>query len=229
MKAKARVALVVIVAMTVAASRQQQRPTFDSTTKLIPVHAQLSWVDYRGRKALTFHPLPGQEFANDIEMSAIVAGSDFKDGTIEVDVAGTRRDGYSADNVSGFKGFVGISFRVRGDSAERFYIRPLNARLEEQIFRNRSTQYEASPDYSWDRLRRESPGAFESYVDLEAGAWTHLRIEVSGKKAQMFVNGASQPALVVSDLKLGSGHGAIALWSRISAQAHFSNLKVTPK
>ena len=45
----------------------------------------------------------------------------------------------------------------------------------------------------------------------------------------MFVNGASQPALVVNDLKLGVGRGAIALWSRISAQAHFSNLRVTPK
>ena len=219
-------ALWAAIAMPVAA--QTTITKLDSTMKLVPVHARLAWVDYRGRRALTFAPLPGQEFANDIEMMAIVAGSDFTDGTIEVDVAGARREGYSADPVSGFKGFVGVSFRVRGDSGERFYIRPENGRAEDQIFRNRSTQYEASPDFPWDRLRRENPGVYESYVDLESGAWTHLKIEVSGRKARMYVNGASQPTLVVNDLKLGIGRGAIALWSRISAQAHFSNLRVTP-
>jgi hypothetical protein len=221
----------VILCSVLGAPLSAQTPItkLDSSTKLVPVNARLQWVDHRGRRALTFMPLPGQEFANDIEMSAIVAGSDFQDGVIEVDLAGARREGYSDDNVSGFKGFVGVSFRVRGDSAERFYVRPHNARLEQQIFRNRSTQYEASPDYPWDRLRRESPGAFESYVDLEPGAWTHIKIEVAGKTARMFVNGASQPALVVHDLKLGVGRGAIALWSRISAQAHFANLRVTPK
>jgi hypothetical protein len=222
-------ALALCLATAMPLSAQTPITTLDATMKLIPVHARLEWVDYRGRRALTFAPLPGQEFANDIEMMAIVAGSDFTDGTIEVDVAGARRDGYSADAVSGFKGFVGVSFRVRGDSAERFYIRPENGRAEEQIFRNRSTQYEASPDFPWDKLRRETPGVYESYVDLESGAWTHLKVEVSGRKARMYVNGASQPTLVVNDLKLGTGHGAIALWSRISAQAHFANLKVTPK
>jgi len=220
-------ALCVVAALPLAA--QTSMIKLDSTTKLIPVNARLVWETHRGRRSLTFAPLPGQEFANDVEMWAVIAGSDFQDGTIELDLAGVRRQGYSDDNVSGFKGFVGVSFRVRADTSERFYLRPHNARLPEQIFRNRSTQYEATPDYPWDRLRRENPGAYESYVDLEPDAWTHIKIEVSGKTARMFVNGASQPALVVSDLKHGVSRGAIALWSRISAQAHFANLKVTPK
>jgi hypothetical protein len=128
--------------------------------------------------------------------------------------------------VSGFKGIVGVSFRIHGHSAERFYIRPENTRLDNQLFRNRSTQYESDPDYSWQRLRQESPGVYESYVDVEPGAWTRLRIEVSGTRARLYVNGATQPSLIVNDLKLGESHGAIALWARISSEAYFSNLRV---
>ena len=102
----------------------------------------------------------------------------------------------------------------------------VNARLDNQEFRNRSTQYESDPDYPWRRLRKDSPGVYESYVDLEPGAWTSLKIEVSGAKARLFVNGAPQPCLVVNDLKHGDSRGKIALWTHVSSAAYFSNLKV---
>ncbi|MEP6495761.1 MAG: hypothetical protein ABJF01_23960 [bacterium] len=70
---------------------------------------------------------------------------------------------------------------------------------------------------------------YESYVDIESGAWTKLRIEVSGTKARFYVNGATQPCLVVNDLRLGESRGTIALWARISSDAYFSNLRVAPK
>ena len=163
-------------------------------------------------------------------MAAVLTESDFKDGVIELDVAGARREGYSkAEDVSGFKGIIGLSFRIHGDSAERIYIRPENARLNNQLFRNRSTQYESDPDFPWPRLRREAPGVYESYVDLESGAWTRLRIEVSGTKVRLYVNGATQPCLVVNDLKLGESRGKIALWTRISTEAYFSNLRIEPR
>jgi hypothetical protein len=44
--------------------------------------------------------------------------------------------------------------------------------------------------------------------------------------ARLFVNGGSQPALIVNDLKGGDTSGAIALWSYTSTEAYFSNLKV---
>jgi hypothetical protein len=40
-------------------------------------------------------------------------------------------------------------------------------------------------------------------VDLVPGEWTKIKIDVSGAKAQLYVNGALQPVLVVNDLKLG--------------------------
>ncbi len=225
------VALLTTIAAPLASQMSRPRPiTLDPTTKLAATNARALWVEYRGRRALELAPLEGHEHDVDQAMEATLTESDFTDGVIEIDVAGARRKGYSttADS-TGFKGIIGVSFRVHGDSAERFYIRPENSRGNEQLYRNRSTQYEADPDYSWQRLRREGPGAYESYVDVESGAWTTLRIEVSGSKARLYVNGATQPCLIVNDLKHGSDRGKIALWARISSDAYFSNLKVTGK
>jgi hypothetical protein len=201
----------------------------DSTTRMTLTNTRALWVEYRGRRALKLAPLEGHERDVDQEMAAVLTESDFKDGIIELDVAGARREGYSkAEDVSGFKGIIGLSFRIHGDSAERIYLRPENARLNNQLFRNRSTQYESDPDFPWPRLRQEAPGVYESYVDLESGAWTKLRIEVSGTKARLYVNGAMQPSLVINDLKLGESRGKIALWTRISTEAYFSNLRIEP-
>ena len=72
------------------------------------------------------------------------------------------------------------------------------------------------------------PEAYESYVDLVLGAWTKIKIEVHGDKARLYVNGAAQPTLVVSDLKHGRSKGAIGLWIGPGVVAHFANLVVTP-
>lgn len=201
----------------------------DDSTKFELVNADTKWVEYRGRHALKLAPLPGHEHAQNEELMAILADSDFKNGTIELDVSGARRAGYSAaKDERGFKGMIGVSFHIQGDKRETIYVRPENARLNDQVFRNRSTQYESIPDFPWNLLREQSPGVYESYVDLEPGAWTKLRIEVSGTKARLYVNGATQPCLVVNDLKLGEARGKIALWSRVSTDAYFSNLRVEP-
>ena len=199
----------------------------NDSTRFELVNAGTKWVEYRGRHALKLAPLPGHEHAQNEELMAILADSDFKNGTIELDVSGARRAGYStAEDERGFKGMIGVSFHIQGDKRETIYVRPENARLDNQVFRNRSTQYESIPDFPWNLLREQSPGVYESYVDLEPGAWTKLRIEVSGTKARLYVNGATQPCLIVNDLKLGEARGKIALWSRVSTDAYFSNLRV---
>ena len=202
--------------------------TLDPNTKLEMINADSKWVEYRGRNALHLVPLSGHERAQNEEWLAVLSDSDFTDGTIEVDVAGARREGYpTIDDVRGFKGVIGVSFRVDDERAETFYVRPENSRVENQLYRNNSTQYESLPDFPWIRLDLESPRMYESYVDLEPGAWTKLKVEVSGIKARLYVNGAAQPCLIVNDLKNGYGHGKIALWTRVSTDAYFSNLKVT--
>ena len=132
-------------------------------------------------------------------MLAMLTGADFHDGTIELEVAGVPRAGAPEDS----RGFIGLVFRAQdhGARGENIYLRPTNGRADDQLRRNHSAQYESEPDFPWHRLRKESPGLYESYVDLEAGAWTKMKIVVSGTTARLYVNGAEQPCLIVNDLK----------------------------
>ena len=77
------------------------------------------------------------------------------------------------------------------------------------------------------RLRKEFPEKYESYVDLEAGVWTRMRIEVSGVTARLYVHDNQQPNLIVNDLKHGVTEGGIALWIGPGSEAFFTNLRVT--
>jgi hypothetical protein len=192
----------------------------DSVDGLDLVNAKAEAVNYRGRRAVRLDPAPGKN--SNETLLAILPGSNFKNGTIQVDVAGAPRAGAPPTS----RGFIGIAFRVQSQGAkfECFYVRPTNARVDDQLRRNHSAQYISAPDFPWERLRKESPGVYESYVDLEAGAWTTLKIVVSGTKAQLYVNNAKEPCLIVNDLKLGESEGRIALWSDSTTDGYFSNL-----
>jgi hypothetical protein len=90
-----------------------------------------------------------------------------------------------------------------------------------------STQYGSQPDYDYDRLRKESPEKYESYVDLEPGVWTRYRIVIQGTKARLYVHDAAQPCLIVDDLKLGDSEGSVALRVGPGTEGYFANLKIT--
>jgi len=187
------------------------------------VKTQAEVASYRGRRAVKIVNDDGPAgTTTGGQILAIVKASDFKDGTIEVEVAGFPRDGAKP----GTRGFIGVAFRVQdhGSKFEAFYLRMTNGRADDQLQRNHSAQYVSQPDFPWQRLRQENPGVYESYVDLEAGAWTRVKIVVSGTTARLYVNGAGQPCLIVNDLKLGETHGALALWTGSDTEAYFSNL-----
>jgi len=196
----------------------------DTLEKLELVNTKADVVSYQGRKAVRLLPLDKEMRG---EGMAVLNGTDFKDGTIEVNVAGKPAEG--APETA--RGFIGLAFRVqpKGEKFECFYIRPTNGRADDQLRRNHSTQYISFPDYPWERLRKENPGVYESYVDLEAGAWTKLKVVVAGTKAQLYVNGATQPTLIVNDLKLGESRWQVALWSEVWTEGYFSELKVEAK
>jgi hypothetical protein len=160
------------------------------------------------------------------EMFAVVTGTDIRDGTLELDFAGTPREGAP----TGARGFIGVAFRVaaHADTAEVIYLRPTNGRADDQLRRNHSTQYVSEPGYPWFKLRQDSPGQYESYVDLEPAVWTHLRIVVAGTTARLFVNNAPQPCLIVTDLKQGVRTGQVALWANVNTEAYFGTLSVKP-
>lgn len=155
---------------------------------------------------------------------AILKGSKFQNGTIEVELAGSP--GPQANTAA--RGFVGIAFHLQGDRHEVIYLRPTNGRADDMLRRNHSTQYVAEPEWPWERLRKEFPGVYESYVDLEPGVLTRYKIVVNGKRAELYVHGASQPCLIVKDLKMADVTGGVALWVGPGTDAHFASLRITP-
>jgi hypothetical protein len=179
----------------------------------------LTAVTYKGRSATRLVDRDGSGGL------AVLKDAPFHNGTIEVELAAHPGTG-AAESA---RGFAGIAFRAQNGGAkyEVVYLRPTNGRADDMLRRNHSTQYEAEPEWPWSRLRQESPGVYESYVDLEAGAWTGYRLVVKGVRAELYVNGAAQPCLIVKDLKLGDVNGPIALWIGPGTEAWFANLKVT--
>ncbi|MEQ1894013.1 MAG: hypothetical protein ABL998_15840 [Planctomycetota bacterium] len=183
-------------------------------------------VEHLGKKALTLVPA-AETAGKDLDMLAILDAPAFRDGTLELELSGAPRPDAPADS----RGFVGLAFRTgeRGEWSEVVYLRPTNARCDDQLRRNRSVQYVSHPEYPWQRLRQESPGKYESYVDLEPGQWTTLKLVVAGTSARLFVGGAAQPCLVVTDLKRGAVEGRIALWAHVDTEAYFGTLTVMPR
>ena len=189
--------------------------------QLIPRNVSLDQVNYQGRSAIRAIAAP--DAANG-ESYAILKDARFRDGTIEVDLAGKPAAGAGA----GARGFIGMAFRLADNRYEYIYLRPTNGRAEDQVRRNHSTQYCSHPDFDFARLRKESPEKYESYVDLQPGAWTKYKITVEGRKARLYVHDAPQPSLIVDDLKMEPREAGIALWVGPGTEGYFANLKITP-
>jgi len=209
-----RTVLLVLFAVPVAAQ---------SVDQLEGKNVAIAQTNFKGRSAIQVIAAPDAENAASY---AIVKGSSFRDGTIEVDLAGQPAAGAG----TGARGFIGIAFRLQANGAyEYIYLRPTNGRADDQVRRNHSTQYSSHPDFDFARSRKEAPEKYESYVDLEPGVWTKYKIEIEGRTARLYVHGAMQPCLIVDDMKLEPRGGAVALWVGPGTEGYFSNLNITAK
>ena len=194
-----------------------------SADRLVGKNVSIAQSNYKGRSAIQVIAKPDAANASSY---AVVKDVSFRDGVIEVDLAGQP----AAGSFSAARGFIGIAFRIQGDGRyEYIYLRPTNGRADDQVRRNHSTQYSSYPDFDFARSRQEAPEKYESYVDLQAGVWTRYKIEVEGRKARLYVNGAEQPCLIVNDLKLDPRDGGVALWVGPGTEGYFTNLKITAK
>jgi hypothetical protein len=192
-----------------------------------PQNVKTELVTYKGRKALRVIDTTPAGVADGIQLVTFNT-PEFRNGTIEVEVAGEPKENAKSGAP---RGFVGIAFRLNTDSTnvphyDCFYLRPTNGRAEDQVRRNHSAQYISYPDRPWFQLRKDSPSKYESYADMVAGEWIKMRIEVYDKKAALFINDAPQPVLIVPDLM--QEQGRIALWVGTDTVAHFANLRVMP-
>jgi hypothetical protein len=213
----------VIIFATATVLTAQTIP-IDSPDQLKLVNVKAESVTFKGRKALRVRDVAPPDFGDEGRL-AILPKTDFQDGVIEVDLAGEPGPGAG----EGARGFVGVAFRIAPDQSrfECIYLRPTNGRADDQVRRNHSIQYISVPGFPWHFLRKKFPEKYESYVDLVAGEWTRVKIEVRGEKARLYVNGVEQPALLVNDLKQGQRKGAVALWIGNGTVAHFANLRIS--
>src|ERR1700704_2002285 len=166
------------LAVTLGISPAQTRSIpIEPLARLKLQNVKAETVNYQGRAAVRITDVAAQNLPDGARL-AIVTGTSFEDGVIEAELTGDALPG-TPETV---RGFTGVAFRVAPDGAkyECFYLRPKNGRSEDQTQRNHSTQYMSVPDFSWQRLRSETPSKYESYADLAPGAWARIKIEVHG-------------------------------------------------
>src|SRR5215470_18816138 len=101
-----------------------------STDRLAGKNVSLAQINYKGRSAIRITATPGAANATSY---AVIKDVLFRDGTIEVDLAGQPAAGAGTDA----RGFIGIAFRLQSDERyEYIYLRPTNGRADDQIRRN---------------------------------------------------------------------------------------------
>lgn len=220
------------------ASSQTKRFTLATADALRLHNVTAEPVAFKGKRGMRIAVAPEvasrpEYIAGQIEPEtfAWIDGLEFSNGVIEAEIAGSP----AAATYPGARGFVGIAFRLQTghksdgpQTYDAFYLRPTNARAEDQERRNHSAQYISHPDWTWSRLRRETPSRYEGYVDLLPDTWTKIRIEVRDARARLYVRDQPQPVLIVNDVKSGAlAKGAVALWIGPGTVAHFRNLVVT--
>jgi len=193
--------------------------------KLEPINVFMSLEKLMGKDVVKVTKNPALK---EVDQATFVKikGTNFQNGTIEVSVLSRLLP--DANELA--RGFIGVAFRINEDNTkfESIYIRPTNARADDQIRRNHTIQYFSFPDFPFMRTRKETPEKYESYADMALNEWIKIKITVKNSKAQLFINDAGQPCLIVNDLKHGTdSSGAIGLWVDVGTEGYFSDLKIS--
>ena len=203
---------------------ETQTFALSDTKDLVVLNVKAEAVEYKGRKAVRITK-EKDTAKGDFDGFALLKGADFQDGTIEADIA------LKITTPPGVRmpGFVGIAFRARPDASryELFYLRPGNSHADDQAMRNHAVQYTSEPDFGWEKLRRAWPAIYESHEELQTETWMKVKIDVKGRSARLYINGAEQPSLIVDGLKGEDLRGGVALWGYQGEEAYFSNLRIT--
>jgi hypothetical protein len=140
---------------------------------------------------------------------ATLKGFEMRDGVIDVDVA-----------TPASRGFIGIQFRIAdgGANAEWVYLRQHKSGRPDAI------QYTPILNNGRNWQIYNGPG-FTGAVDIPKDAWFHLRLEVEGAHANLYVQDMQKPALVMGDLKSGVQKGRVGLYV-LAGETYFSNFAV---
>ena len=160
--------------------------------------AQVQPVDHQGRRSLYLNG-----------GAAILKDFEIRDGVIDMDVS-----------TPALRGFFGIQFRLdaAGDNGEWVYLRQHKSGQPDAM------QYTPvlSTGANWQIY--SGPG-FTGAVDIPKDVWFHLRLEISGAQAKLYVKDMVTPALVMNDLKSDIRKGQVALHV-LTGATYVSNFEV---
>lgn len=141
--------------------------------------------------------------------AAVLKEFELRDGVIDVDVS-----------TPASRGFFGIQFRISGDGAngEWVYLRQHKSGLADAM------QYTPvlNTGLNWQIYNGQG---FTGAVDIPKDTWFHLRLEISGAQAKLYVKDMDKPALIMHDLKSGVQKGQIAL-AVLTGATYFSNFEI---
>ncbi len=154
-----------------------------------------SIIEHMGRKCLM-----GTAYLNDVK---------FENGAIEFDIA-----------VNGSRSYPGVLFRMQSEeNYERVYLRP-----------HRESLYPDAIQYTpvinkieaWQLYNGEG---YTAGAKIPANQWIHVKVEISGKQARVYLDQNDEPSLVVHDLKHGISEGTVGLIGPMDETAYFSNFE----
>jgi hypothetical protein len=162
------------------------------------MEGQAKVAEYQGRKCLLLDG--GAATLNDFEM---------RDGVVDVDLA-----------TPASRGFFGIQFRIssEGANAEWVYLRQHKSGLPDAM------QYTPVLNTGLNWQIYNGPG-FTGAVEIPKDVWFHLRLEVVGAQAKLYLNDMDKPVLVMNDLKSGIQKGQVAL-AVLTGATYFSNFEI---
>lgn len=200
---------------------QLQTSTLEKPSDLTFINVETKNMVFKGKAAI-YGKAKISETGNSL---ILINDITLSNGIIEFDMAGGR----SVDAGPMSRGFLGLAFRISEDNTtyDCFYIRAANGRAKTQLQRNHTVQYISSPDFEWHKLRTETPGKYETYVDMVQLEWTHVKIIIKDNTAEIYVHNATQPTLVVGELLGSQKEGKLGLWVGPGTDAYFANLKIT--
>src|SRR5215471_18068397 len=187
MKIPARfLTLTLLGVLTHAAAPQENRPlSIPPDSPRWDLQQNAKPAEYLGRKCLALDG--GAAVLKDFEM---------RDGIIDVDVATPAK-----------RGFFGFGVRIDkdGKNYEEIYLRQHKSGLPDAL------QYTPVLNTGRNWQIYNGPG-FTGAVDIPKDVWFHLRLEVAGAQAKLYVKDMDKPALVLNDLKTGIQKGQVALF-----------------
>jgi hypothetical protein len=142
---------------------------------------------------------------------ATVKDLELRDGVIDLDVASPAS-----------RAFFGLQFRVNeaDESGEWVYLRPHKSGLPDAL------QYTPVLRGSIVWQIYNGPG-FTGRIDIPRDVWFHMRLEIVGTQAKLYVNDMEKPCLVMTDLKSGNQRGLIS-FANLTGSVYFSGLEVRP-